>query len=142
MSANKFLEVVELIRKEDDRYASGAYVFVRQGLDSTLKGMRKREGGVMRHITGSELCEGIREYALEQFGPMARTLLEEWGVHRTEDFGEIVFNLVEYGIFGKTEEDSRADFRHVYSFEEAFSKPFQPRHSGRALDLTHGQGQR
>lgn len=142
MPVNKFLEVVELIRKEDARYETGAYVFLRQALDHTLKRIRKREGGVTRHISGSELCEGIRDYALEQYGPMARTLLEEWGIRRTEDFGEIVFNLVDYGIFGKTEEDSRSDFRGIYTFEDAFSKPFRPKRSGRALDLTHGPSQR
>lgn len=139
MAANKFLEVVALIRKEDDRYATGAYVFLRQALDHTLKRIRKREGGVTRHITGAELCEGIRDYGLEQYGPMARTLLEEWGIRSTEDFGEIVFNLIDYGIFGKTDEDSREDFRQIFTFEEAFSKPFRPSHADQTVDATRGR---
>ena len=115
MSGKNFHEVIQLIRKEDARYDTGAYVFMRQALDHTLKGILEKE-----------LCEGIREFALDQYGPMARTLLNEWGIHQTEDFGQIVFNLVEYGIFGKTENDSIEDFNKVYDFEQAFDEPFRP----------------
>ncbi|MGC9452040.1 MAG: Minf_1886 family protein [Oceanipulchritudo sp.] len=127
MSGKNFHEVIDLIRKEDARYEAGAYTFMRQALDHTLKGiLEKEEMKKHRHITGRELCEGIREFALEQYGPMARTLLEAWGIHQTEDFGQIVFNLVEFGIFGKTEEDSIQDFSGVYEFEDVFEKPFRP----------------
>ena len=80
----------------------------------------------VRHVTGQQLLAGIRQHALAQFGPMAATVLNEWGVHRCEDFGEIVFNLVENGVLAKTEQDSRADFQGGYDFDEAFRKPFLP----------------
>ena len=127
MAAKNFHEVIQLICKEDSRYAAGAYLFMRHALDHTLTGIREKEKCKKhRHVTGQELCEGIRAYALEQFGPMTLTLLNSWGIARTEDFGQIVFNLVEYGIFGKTETDRVEDFDAVYDFEEAFREPFQP----------------
>lgn len=127
MAAKNFHEVIQLIQKDDTRYATGAYLFLRQALDFTLARIREQEkGNRHRHVTGQELCRGIRDYALDQFGPMTLTLLEHWGIRRTEDFGQIVFNLVEFGIFGKTETDSIEDFNEVYDFETAFVKPFQP----------------
>lgn len=127
MTGNNFHEVVQLIRKEDNRYAPGAYNLIRQGLDFTLNRIRKQEENLQsRHITGQELCHGLKDLLLEQFGPMAFTLLAEWGIHRTEDFGQIVFNLVEFGVFGKTDKDDVADFSNVYDFEEVFVRPFQP----------------
>jgi uncharacterized repeat protein (TIGR04138 family) len=77
-------------------------------------------------VRGQELLDGLRQFALDQFGPLAKTVLNYWGVQRGEDFGEIVFNLVEVGILGKTDEDSRADFKGGYDFDVAFVKPFQP----------------
>jgi uncharacterized repeat protein (TIGR04138 family) len=79
------------------------------------------------HVSGQELLSGIREFALRQFGPMALTVLEEWGVKRCEDFGEIVFNMIESGLLAKTAEDSRDDFKGGYDFMEAFREPFLPR---------------
>ena len=70
--------------------------------------------------------DGMRRYALENYGPMAKTLLNEWGVNSTEDFGEIVFNLVENNLLAKTEEDSREDFGNGFDFDEAFIAPYQP----------------
>lgn len=81
----------------------------------------------MRHVSGQELLAGIRDYALLQFGPMTLTLFEEWGVHRGEDFGEIVFNLVDNGLLSKTPQDSRADFKGGYDFPLTFRQPFLPR---------------
>jgi uncharacterized repeat protein (TIGR04138 family) len=77
-------------------------------------------------VTGRELLSGIRTYALAQFGPMAMTVLDEWGVTRCEDFGEIVFNMVDAGLLSKTDSDSREDFQGGYSFDEAFRNPFLP----------------
>ena len=70
--------------------------------------------------------DGMRQYALENYGPMAKTLLNEWGVSSTEDFGEIVFNLVENNLLAKTEEDSREDFGNGFDFDKAFITPYQP----------------
>ena len=127
MSGKNFHEVIQLICKEDSRYEPGAYNFLRQALDFTLGRIREEEKTTQhRHVTGQELSAGIRDFALGQYGPMTHTLLEQWGLTRTEDFGEIVFNLVEYGVFGKTDTDSREDFVAIFDFETAFKKPFQP----------------
>jgi uncharacterized repeat protein (TIGR04138 family) len=121
-----FQNAIEEILRHDPRYDRDAYYFVRDGLDHTIKLRRKSAHGTERHVTGQELLEGIRSFALQQFGPLTRTVLEHWGVKRCEDFGEIVFNLVEKGVFTKTERDSREDFKGGYDFEEAFEKPFRP----------------
>jgi uncharacterized repeat protein (TIGR04138 family) len=119
-------EALERILEKDRRYAREAYLFVREGLDHTQKTIGKDSQGVIRHVTGQELLEGIRDYALSQFGPMTMMVLEEWGVRTCEDFGEIVFNMVEFSVLAKTENDSRADFAGGYNFYEAFRKPYLP----------------
>lgn len=119
-------EALDLIVHKDSRYAREAYDFVREAVEFTQNAIRKANKNQPRHVTGQELLAGIRTFALEQYGPMALTLFHDWGVHRCEDFGEIVFNLVEHEIFSKTETDSRADFAGGYDFEETFRKPFKP----------------
>lgn len=127
MSSRDFSEVVDLIRKENPRFDKGAYFFVKQALDHTLKSLKKdAEARAGRHVSGQELLAGIREYALEQYGPMAFTVLDRWGVRHCEDFGDIVFHLVDYGVLGKTEQDRREDFTGGYDFREAFVRPFEP----------------
>ncbi len=121
-----FEEALDLIRAKDPRYDRQAYLFVREALDYTQKKISKENRGRIRHVSGQELLEGIRDYALSQFGPMAMMVLGEWGVHACEDFGELVFNMVEIGLLAKTEKDSRADFAGGYNFAEAFRKPFLP----------------
>ena len=124
-----FAEIVTLICKEDARFDRKAYDFVRVGLDHTVKELRKKDAAraeKSRHVSGPELLEGLRVYALEQFGPLTKTVLEAWGVRRCRDFGEIVFNLIEYNVFSKTESDRREDFSDIYDFNDAFVKPFQP----------------
>ena len=126
MQAASFEEVLEQILAKDQRYPRNAYLFVREALDHTQKIVGKQGKGSLRHVTGQELLGGIRELALEQFGPMAMTVLEEWGIHSCQDFGEIVFNLVDHRVLARTEQDSRADFQNGYDFYEAFRKPFLP----------------
>ncbi len=134
MNGKDFSEVVELIVKEDPRYNKGAYYFVRKALDYTLKGFRGKVRKKSNHVSGGELLDGIREYALDQFGPMTLTLFDHWGIQECTDFGEIVFNLVEYGVFGKTENDNKEDFELKYSFHEAFAEPFLPERLKRAYE--------
>jgi uncharacterized repeat protein (TIGR04138 family) len=124
-----FSEIVAQICKEDSRYDRKAYDFVRLGLEHTVKELRKRDAARAersRHVSGPELLDGLRAYALEQFGPLAKTVLNAWGITACRDFGEIVFNLIEYNVFSKTDNDRREDFSDVYDFDEAFVKPFQP----------------
>jgi len=126
MQEINFDEAVEMILTKDSRYARDAYAFVRESLDFTQKTIGKENRGQVRHITGQELLDGIRQFALNQFGPMAVTVLEEWGVHNSRDFGEIVFNMVEIKLLAKTEKDNRDDFNNGYDFTDAFRKPFWP----------------
>jgi uncharacterized repeat protein (TIGR04138 family) len=109
------------ILESDKRYTVDAYLFVREGLDHTVRQLEKP-----RHVSGKELLEGIREYAILEFGPVTKRVLTEWGINNCLDFGHIVFNLVEHGLLGKTEEDSIEDFMNGYDFNDAFIKPFRP----------------
>ena len=127
MQEVSFEEALLKIRAKDLRYQRDAYLFVREALDHTQKTIGKDSRGRIRHVTGQELLVGIREFALQQFGPMAKTVLEEWGIRSSQDFGEIVFNMIEVGWLAKTKEDSRADFEQGYDFDEAFRKPFLPK---------------
>lgn len=127
MHGINFEEEVEKITAKDVRYTREAYVFVREALDHTQRILAKSSrDDAPRHVTGQQLLEGIREFALQQYGPMAITVLSEWGIRRCEDFGEIVFNMVENSLLAKTEQDSREDFAGGYDFESAFRKPFLP----------------
>ncbi len=132
--------LVELVR-QDRRYKLEAYVFVFEALQyaQEVLGMgaespsepvegaaqSDEETRLQRHVTGQELCEAIRRYALEQFGLMAKTVLNGWGVYSTSDFGEIVFNLIRIGRMRKTPEDRREDFDDLFDFDTAFRKEFR-----------------
>jgi uncharacterized repeat protein (TIGR04138 family) len=126
MEPVNFDNAVEQILERDGRYHREAYLFVRDALDYTQKNIVRTAKDSIRHVTGQELLEGIRAYALHVYGPLAMLVLNEWGLHRCADFGEIVFNLIESGLFKKTDQDNREDFKGGYLFEEAFKKPFLP----------------
>jgi uncharacterized repeat protein (TIGR04138 family) len=121
-----FAEALDSIVASDPRYQRDAYVFLRDALDYTTKQQKKTKGASVRHVAGPELLDGVRQYALKEFGPMVMTVLGYWGIKSTEDVGHMVFNLIGAGIFGKTEEDSIEDFKNVFDFNEAFVKPFEP----------------
>ena len=127
-----FPSVVDLIRQEDPRYERRAYFFLRDALDHTVKTVQITEAKSgkprgTRHVTGQELLEGIRDFALWLFGPMTYLVLTHWGLQRCGDFGEMVYQLIEFGVFSKTETDRKEDFAEVYAFEDAFVKPFVPK---------------
>lgn len=112
-------EILDRLRERNPRYHGKAYLFLLSALHHVMEGLREP-----RHISGSELAEGARALALKQFGPLARTVLEHWGIHSTEDMGEIVFALVEAGVLIKEEEDRTEDFRGIFDFEEAFERNY------------------
>jgi len=116
-----FAEGIEEVFREDRRYARDAYYLVMEALTFTCRDLQ-REG----HVSGRELLDGLRKYALNEYGPMARTVLSEWGIECCEDVGKIVFNLVNHSLLRKTEEDSVEDFAGGYDFGEAFEAPFEP----------------
>ena len=121
-----FAEALDSIVASDARYQGEAYVFLRDALDFTTKQQKKIKGATVRHVSGPELLQGVRQYALKEFGPLVMTVFDSWGIHSSEDIGNMVFNLIGAGIFGKTEKDSIEDFRNVYDFQEVFVKPFAP----------------
>ncbi len=111
------------------RYHPHAYQFIFAALRHTQQVLGRdaeaEQESVDSHISGAELLAGIREFALDQFGLLARTVFNGWGVHATEDFGHIVFELVERGEMRKTEHDHIHDFVDVYNFEDAFDRAYQ-----------------
>ena len=127
MSEKNFPEGIKEIHHKDDRFGKGAYYFIREALDHTLKNLEKEDRKNKGHVSGIELLNGIRDYALDRFGPMTMTLMEHWNISKCRDFGDIVFNLVDHGILGRTENDSLEDFEGGYTFKEAFEYPFQPK---------------
>ncbi|MBV6501250.1 MAG: hypothetical protein CJBNEKGG_03757 [Prosthecobacter sp.] len=117
------LAVAQAVSK-DPRYQPLAYEFVRDALHVAVKHFR--EGKEDQHVSGQEVLEGVRLHALEEYGPMALTVLNEWGLERGEDIGNIVYNLIDTGYFGKNDGDSLEDFSGGYDFETAFTAPFKP----------------
>ena len=126
MQEVNFDEALDKILATDCRFHRDAYVFMREALDFTQKLICKENQGKVRHVTPKELLDGLRQYALAQFGPMSITVFEEWGIHQCNDFGDIVFNMIEIGLLAKTDKDSRDDFQNIYDFTDAFCKPFWP----------------
>lgn len=132
--------IIKLL-KEDERYSLDAYVFVFEALNYAQSVLQMGEEtsaaapspdesdeqseAVERHVTGQQLCESIRRYALDQYGYMAKDVLGSWGIHATDDFGEIVFNLIRIGQMRKTPQDRIEDFHAVYDFESAFRQGFK-----------------
>jgi uncharacterized repeat protein (TIGR04138 family) len=122
--------LAEVVRR-DPRYTYEAYEFVFAALGHTQRLLKRvpREGegeaGPQHHVTGPELLDGIRDLALREFGLMARTVFRLWGINKTDDFGEIVFNLVESNLMSKTDEDNRRDFQNVYDLDNALVQGFR-----------------
>lgn len=134
------LELIQL----DQRYKLDAYLFVRDGLSYAQEVLRlgkdqvesggeiapetaaeAKSGQPERHLTGQQLCEAIRQFALDQYGYMAKVVLNNWGVLSTSDFGEIVYNMIRIGLMRKSESDQREDFDNVYDFDEAFQQRYE-----------------
>lgn len=129
-----FQEAVEKIVTRDERYRSDAYLFLREVMDFSIKRQKKqRKEFPPTHVSTTELLEAFRLLALKEFGPMALTLLQYWGIKSSIDIGQIIFNLIEAGVVGKTEDDTLAAFATGFDFEQAFVHPFQPKVSSPLL---------
>lgn len=122
------------VRERAGQYPPQAYAFVQHGLRHTVEQLFDldfeddefafdAELDSSRHVSGRDLCMGLRDYALAQFGPLASVVLNHWGIRRTDDFGRIVFNLVDAGLMSKTDDDTIEDFQGVFDFGEAFGQP-------------------
>jgi uncharacterized repeat protein (TIGR04138 family) len=126
-----FNEKLAKVVEADGRYGYEAYEFVFQALGHTQKMLHreptddKEPMSPQHHVSGAELLHGIRSLALREFGLMARTVFRLWGIERTGDFGEIVFNLVAAGLMSKTDEDSREHFRDVYDLDQALVQDYR-----------------
>lgn len=121
----KIHPIVELLQ-QDQRFHIEAYQFVREALAYAQEILKMQPGaGGEHHITGQQLCEAIRQYALEQYGFMAKIVLNSWGVYATSDFGEIVYNLIRIKHMKKSKSDRREDFDNVYDFANAFEPVFE-----------------
>jgi len=111
------------LRQSSGPYPPDAFAFVQQGLQHTIERLRQNDEEMPaegRHVSGHELCYGLRDYAVRQYGDLARLVLHRWNIDRTEDFGRIVFGMVEAGLLRKTDDDSIEDFQGVFHFDEAF----------------------
>ncbi len=128
MNLDHFSTTVDAIIAHDPRFERDAYLFVRDALEFTTKQLKKKAHSSPGecHVSSQQLLEGIRQYALHQYGPMVPTVFEHWRVRSCEDLGAIVFNLIEAREFGKSEHDTIEDFRRGFSFDEAFVQPFRP----------------
>ena len=126
MKKANFQEALASIIAQDPRYTEGAYVFLRESLDFTMKELAKPANGEGRHVSGSELLDGGRKLALREFGPMARTVLAAWGIRESVDVGHVVFNLIRHSVLGKSDRDRLEDFAGGFTFQDAFVKPFLP----------------
>ncbi len=126
MQSASFTEALDVIVARDPRYDREAYAFLRDALEFTLKKRRKARKDEPSDIPASELLDGFRLYALKECGPMARLVLDYWGVRSSEDIGNLVFNLVEANVFSKTDRDTLDAFRVGFDFDEAFAAPFRP----------------
>ena len=124
-----FNEVVEQIIERDPRYGKEAYIFLKEALEFTIKQKKRGKTESGSHVNAGELLDGFRQLALKEFGPMVMTVLEYWGVRTSFDVGQMVFNLIGAGVFGKTDSDSVEDFDQALDFRAAFVAPFEPRRS-------------
>ena len=113
---DQVLKKMKQLTDRNTKYKLEAYSFILAALHFTMSGIKPP-----RHVTGKELCDGVRRYAIDQFGPMAGTVLKHWGIEKTVDFGHLVFALVDAGLMRKTAEDSLNDFKNVYDFKTVFN---------------------
>ncbi len=118
-SKEELISVLNKICQKDSRYKIDAYTFILAALNVTMESL-KRNG----HVSGQELTYGIKDFAIREYGRMARTVFEHWGIKTTEDFGHIVFNMVEVGVLGKTEADNIDDFKDVFDFKKSFEDEY------------------
>lgn len=123
----QFMPDFKTLRAKAGPFPPQAYQFVREGLAHTVKTLHGDTANTMmvedetRHVTGQQLCLGLRDFAIKQYGLLAKTVLCSWSITGTTDFGRIVFAMIDAGLMRKTEEDTLEDFQAVFDFDEAFS---------------------
>lgn len=116
---------IRKVAKAAGPYPVEAYAFVREGLNYTVLRVHANAEALpeeSRHVSGGQLCIGLRDFAIDRYGLLAPTVLSSWNIHRTDDFGRIVFALIDAAQMSKNANDSIEDFRSVFDFDEAFSR--------------------
>ena len=127
MNPETFDDMVSRIYEADFRFDTDAYYFLRDALDRTSRALgRDGPKAEERHLSGAELAAGFRDCMLEDFGPMAATVAEDWGVEKSDDIGAMVYNLIEAGAFGKAPNDRRADFNGLFDLIDELEAPYLP----------------
>ncbi len=121
------------VMRDAGGFSPESYRFIRDGLAHTVRMIHGDDASETpasdpgeedsRHVSGRQLCDGLRDYGQRQYGLLARTVLSRWGIRTTEDFGKIIFAMVDAGLMRKTDEDTLADFVGVYRFDEVFAEP-------------------
>ncbi len=124
MPDENFIEIVDKIVRDDIRYRAGAYEFVNEAVTFTIRKLQrdsksKRE----RHVTGEELIHGVAEYAVQEFGPLAWSVLEDWGLVSGSSVGDVVFNMIRNGLLTASENDSREDFNRIPNLKKILPAP-------------------
>ncbi len=127
MQPTQFMDAIKSVVLKDRRYDIGAYYFLKDALDFTVKKAAEDNNGEHRHVSAKELAQGFQSYALDEFGPMASTMMEEWGVTETLDIGNMVFLLIKEGIFGKQDSDTLEEFTNVFPLIGSLDAPFLPK---------------
>ncbi|VTS01557.1 Minf_1886 family protein [Tuwongella immobilis] len=117
---------IAAILQRDSRYSGEAYYFIYEAVEYTQQSLlaASESPAAVRHITGRQLCEGVRDYARDQFGLLANTVFRIWGIHQTADIGEIVFHLIDQQFLSKTESDRREDFWDLFDLPRALSDDY------------------
>lgn len=125
MTRNEPTRSLAELAKDMGRFPPEAFAFVSEALQFTIEHCRRGEHGQRQHVSGQDLCWGLRDFALKRWGLLAPAVLRSWNIRRTEDFGTIVFAMIEAGWMAKTDQDDISDFNNVYDFETAFKPRFK-----------------
>jgi len=123
------MDAVKAVISQDAKYNMGAYYFLKDALDFTVKRVIENNDGEHRHVAASELLIGFRDLALQEFGPMASTMMSEWGLRSCNDIGTMVFQLIQEGVFGKQDSDTMEDFAELFPLIETLEAPFLPKNA-------------
>lgn len=129
MRNETFEDAVARILARDSRYPRDAYAVLPAALDYTVRELQKKhllKDPNSQHVTGQQLAEGFRSYMISEYGPFAENILKDLRIRSTDDIGNIVYNLISVGMFGKTANDRLEDFHNIYSFYDAFVLPYIP----------------
>jgi uncharacterized repeat protein (TIGR04138 family) len=124
--SNNINRVIADLAATHGKYKVNAYYFIMYALRLTSTKISRKEPSHPRHLSGQELSNGIKEYALRRFGCLSYTVMTLWGVYKTDDFGAIVYHLIDAGLLGKSGEDSIEDFTEIFDFKQAFLNPWKP----------------